>query len=313
MSPISQAPQSSQASRWSSDGPVVGFVGAGAMGGAVCRRLAAGGHRVRVFDLSAGAVAACVAAGAEAADSAADAVGGSDVVFTSLPTPELVAAFWEENLPHLAPDAVAVDLSTIDPATSRRVADRIEARGASFLACTLGRTPGHAENGDIPAFVGGDPATVERVRPLLDRLASSVHPLGDVEAATTFKLVSNLVGMTNLAVLAEGYVLARRAGIEPEAFAAALEETGAGSFQSQVRLPWIMADDLAARFSVDLAAKDVRLAVEAAARWSVPTPVAAAGLSALVAASAAGHGRSDAAAVVETYDPRRTARGPAAD
>ncbi|RMI36362.1 NAD-binding protein, partial [Streptomyces triticirhizae] len=73
-------------------------------------------------------------------------------------------------------------------------------------------------------------------------------------------------------------MLARRAGIGPEAFAAALEETGAGSFQSQVRLPWIMADDLAARFSVDLAAKDVRLAVEAAARWSVPTPVAAAGL-----------------------------------
>ncbi|UCM86547.1 NAD(P)-dependent oxidoreductase [Streptomyces marincola] len=300
-------------SRTTRNGPVIGFVGAGAMGGAVCRRLASGGHRVRVFDLSHAAVAACVAAGAEAAADAADAVRSADVVFTSLPTPELVAGFWGDNLPHLAPGAVAVDLSTVDPATSRRVADRVTAHGASFVACTLGRTPQHAENGDIPAFVGGESEAVERVRPLLDRLASSVHPLGDVEAATAFKLISNLIGMTNLAVLAEGYVLARRAGIAPEAFAAALEETGAESFQSRVRLPWIMADDLAARFSVDLAAKDVRLAVEAAARWSVPTPVAAAGLSALVAAGAAGHGRSDAAAVVETYDPRRTARGPVTD
>ncbi|WP_129839819.1 NAD(P)-dependent oxidoreductase [Streptomyces sp. RFCAC02] len=300
-------------SQSSQDGPVVGFVGAGAMGGAVCRRLASGGFRVRVFDLSEAAVAACVAAGAEAAGDAADAVRGADVVFTSLPTPELVSGFWDENLPHLAAGAVAVDLSTIDPVTSRAIADRVTAHGAAFVACTLGRTPAHAEQGDVPAFVGGDAAAVERVRPLLERLASSTHDLGGVEGATTFKLVSNLIGMTNLAVLAEGYVLARRAGIAPDAFAAALRETGAGSFQSETRLPWIMADDLASRFSVDLAAKDVRLAVEAAARWSVPTPVAAAGLSSLVAASAAGHGRQDAAAVVEVCDPRRTARGPVAD
>jgi 3-hydroxyisobutyrate dehydrogenase len=76
-----------------------------------------------------------------------------------------------------------------------------------------------------------------------------------------------------------------------------------------MRLPWIVKDDLAPRFAIDLAAKDLRLSVNAAAERHVPTPVAAAALSAFTVASAAGHGSLDAAAVVEPLDPHRVARG----
>lgn len=288
----------------------IGFVGLGAMGGAIARHLARGGWAVRVFDLSPAAIDRTCAAGASPASSAKDAVDTSAVVFSSLPTPELVERFWVEQAPSLAPGAIAVDLSTIDPTTSRRISDMIDATtSASFVACTVGKTPAHAENGEIPAFVGGAPADIERLAPLLERLANTVYDMGSVEGATIFKLVSNLVGMSNLAVLAEGYVLARRAGISAQTFTDALKTTGGWSVQADMRLPWIVADDLAPRFAVDLAAKDLRLSVNAAAGWHVPTPMAAAALTAFTTASASGHGSLDAAAVVEPLDPRRVARG----
>jgi 3-hydroxyisobutyrate dehydrogenase len=288
----------------------LGFVGLGAMGGAIARNLAKGGWTLRVFDLSSAAIDRTCAAGAVAASSAKEAVKGSAVVFSSLPTPEMVEKFWTDQAPNLAAGAIAVDLSTIDPTTSRRIRDMIDATtSASFVAITVGKTPSHAEEGEIPAFVGGAPADIRRLAPLLDRLSNSVHNMGSVEGATTFKLVSNLIGMSNLAVLAEGYVLARRAGIPAETFTEALRTTGGWSVQADMRLPWIVKDDLAPRFAIDLAAKDLRLSVNAAAERHVPTPVAAAALSAFTMASASGHGSLDAAAVVEPLDPHRVARG----
>lgn len=288
----------------------IGFVGLGAMGGAVARNLASNAWAVRAFDLSEAAIERTCASGAVAASSATDAVSGSVVVFSSLPTPELVEKFWTEQAPNLMPGAIAVDLSTIDPTTSRRISDMIaSSTSASFVACTLGKTPAHAEKGEIPAFVGGDTADIERLSPLLETLSNTVYDMGSVEGATIFKLVSNLVGMSNLAILAEGYVLARRAGISADTFADALRTTGGWSVQADLRLSWMVTDDLAPRFAVDLAAKDLRLSVNAAAGWHVPTPVAAAALTAFTTASASGHGSLDAAAVIEPLDPLRTARG----
>ena len=281
----------------------LGFIGAGRMGGAVARRLATGGHDVAVYDPSPDAVAACVEVGARAAESAVAAVRGAEAVFTSLPLPEHVTATYAELEGALEPGVVCVDVSTIDPATARAVADRLAAAGAPFLVCALGKGPAQAEGGEIPLFVGGPAGTVERVRPLLERIGNAIHHLGDVEAATMFKLVSNLIGMTNVAVLAEGYLLARRAGIEPDAFTAALSDTGAGSYQLDMRLPWMIADDHAPRFAVDLAAKDLRLAVDAAARAHVPTPVGAQGLSQLLSASAHGFGGEDVTAMLKVLDP----------
>jgi 3-hydroxyisobutyrate dehydrogenase len=281
----------------------IGMIGAGTMGGPVARRLATGGFDVRVFDLNSAAVDQCVEAGASRAHSAVHAAAGAGVVLTSLPLPEHVLAVWRDIAAGLAPGTVAVDLSTIDPGAARETADMLAAHGVAFVSCTLGKTPMAAERGQIPLFVGGPPDAIARIGPVLERIGDTVYDFGTPEAATTFKLVSNLIGMTNLAVLAEGYVLARRVGIEPDLFAAALNDTGARSFQSDVRLPWLIAGDYDARFAARLAAKDVRLAVEAAARWGIPTPVAAQGLNQLLLACAHGHAEEDAVAVAKMLDP----------
>ena len=110
--------------------------------------------------------------------------------------------------------------------------------------------------------------------------------------------------MTNLAVLAEGYEICHSCGVDDETFTESLRDTGGWSYQAQVRLPWIQAGDFANRFGVDLALKDLRLAVDMAARRGIPAPVGAAGLMQLVQAHAQGLGRKDANAVYKTVRAR---------
>ena len=283
----------------------LGFIGLGAMGGAVAQRLVSGPWQLSVYDLLPQAAAGLVQAGAQAAPDAASAVAGKQVVFSCLPTPELVEKFWQEHHGKLADGAIAVDLSTIDPATSRHIGNLIEKNtGASFVACTLGKTPALAQKGEIPVFVGGPPSAIAKLDPLLKHISNAVFNMGSVEGATMFKLISNLIGMTNLTVIAEGYALAKAAGIDGQTFAEALKTTGGWSTQADIRLNWMMNRDFTPRFSVDLAAKDLRLSVNMAATWGVPTPVAAAGLSVFSLARAAGLGRQDAASVIETIMPQ---------
>ena len=278
-------------------------IGVGNMGGAVARRLATGDFEVTVYDPSPEAVQRCVQAGAEAADDLPSAVAGAGVVLTSLPTTALVTDTVEHLCQLLPASSVIIDVSTIDAATARRAADRCTDAGLEFVTCALGKAPQHAEQGAIPLFVGGDKATVDQITPILERIGERAYLFKDVEGATTFKLVSNLIGMTNVAVLAEGYALARRAGIDPQMFAEALADTGAASFQSSVRLPWMMAEDWAARFGVDLALKDVSLAVATADAWHLPHPVSAAARAQLSEASGRGLGGEDVVALLKLVTP----------
>ncbi|KRE81450.1 NAD(P)-dependent oxidoreductase [Arthrobacter sp. Soil764] len=278
----------------------IACIGVGNMGGAVARRLATSkDFNVTVFDLSADAIQKCVAVGAAPADSVATAVDGAEVILTSLPTTKLVIDTVTSLLPLITEEAVIVDISTIDPMTAVEALDLSSAADRRFIACPLGKTPGHAENGEIPLFVGGDQDVIATLQPLFDRMGEKTYNFGTVEAATTFKLVSNFIGMTNVAVLAEGLSIALKAGITAEAFTEALAETGAKSFQSDVRLSWMINEDWAPRFGINLAAKDVRLAVESATTWGIPVPVGSAALAQLQEASGLGYGNEDVVALVK--------------
>ena len=177
------------------------------------------------------------------------------------------------------------------------------------VACLLGKGPAQAESGDVPLFVGGPDEALDALGDVFGVIGAGVHRMGGVEAAAAFKLVSNLIGMTNLAVLAEGYLLCRRAGVDDATFTAALADTGGWSYQADLRLPWMMAGDFASRFPMELGLKDVRLAVDMAGQWAVPAPVGAATMTQLAAAVAQGYGGEDVDAVVKVVDPRGTIRG----
>lgn len=281
----------------------IACIGVGNMGGAVARRAAGGPFDVVVHDPDPEAVRRCVAAGAAGASSLEDAVSDVDVVLTSLPTTAAVLSVVEQVVAAASPDTAVMDISTIDPLTARQAERTCADRGLPFVACALGKTPAHAEQGAIPLFVGGDAEVVDRLRPLLDHIGERTFLFDDVEGATTIKLVSNFIGMAHVAVLAEGLALARRAGITSEQFAEALADTGAHSFQFDVRLPWMLEGDYAARFGVDLAAKDVGLTVDAAQTWGVEVPVGAAALHQLRRVSDLGYGAEDVVALCRLFDP----------
>lgn len=280
----------------------IAVIGLGKMGGGLARNLT-DDFDVTVFDLDPVAVERCVAAGATAAVGAVEAVGGADLVVSSLPMPHHVVDLYSELAPHLGAEAIVMDTSTIDPDSAARVAELVGRD--RFVSCLLGKGPAQAESGEVPLFLGGPDEVLEALAPVFERIGAGVHRLGTVEAATAFKLVSNLIGMTNLAVLAEGYALCRRAGVDDRAFGAALADTGGWSFQADVRLPWMIEGDFDPRFSVRLGLKDLALTIAMASRWGLAAPVGAAGMSQLAAAVADGHGDDDVDAVLKVVDRDR--------
>lgn len=285
----------------------VAVFGVGMMGGGIARNLARDpAFEVSVFDFNPDRVQACVEAGARAASSIPDAVARADLVITSLPMPEHVLEAVETHVAASEPDAIWMDVSTIDPTTAKTVEAILQNAGRRFVACPLGKGPAQAEAGELPLFVGCDESLLDELSAVFGCIGATTHYLGGVEAATAFKLVSNMVGMTNLAVLAEGYELCRRCGLDGDAFVSALRSTGGWSAQADVRLPLMVEGDFNNRFAVDLALKDLRLAVDLAARRGMPVPVGAAGLMQLAAAHHWGFGGDDVSAmlkVVKEIDP----------
>lgn len=248
----------------------IGFIGLGKMGGGLARNLIRAGFDVVVFDISSEAMARTLKLGGRPATSTEEAATGVDGLFTSLPMPADLEnlLLGEKGLYSvMKPGATLIDVSTIDPRTARKLADGAGEKGLAFLACPLGKGPAQAEEGSEPIFAGGKKDVYEKWADVLKKIGNPVYYTGDVEQSTAFKLISNMVGMTNLAVLCEGLKIGEKAGIDPALLQELLKDTGAESFQLRVRGPWILNRDFAPRFSVNLALKDIRLGVGMAEMW----------------------------------------------
>ncbi len=278
-----------------------GFIGVGAMGGGLARNLIRAGQEVLVYDLSLEAIQRTLDVGTsvKAAKNVKE-LADADVVFTSLPLPkhlEEVMMGEAGLLNAMKPGSTYIDVSTIDPQTARKLSDAAEAKGINFLECPLGKTPAQAEKAEEPIFVGGKKDVYEKMKEVLNIVGSPVYFMGEVEASTALKLISNLIGMTNLAVLAEGIRIGEKAGIEPKFLLELLDDTGAKSFQMDIRGPWIAEGDFSSRFGLDLALKDVRLGCEMAQAWGNDSKTMKIALDYFKQASAEGLGKEDCNAI----------------
>ena len=283
-----------------------GFIGLGNMGGALARNLIRAGKEVLVYDLKPEVIEKTLTAGAtgkKAEDAKALAV--ADVVFTSLPLPthiEQVMLGDDGLLAAMKPGATYIDVSTIDPQTARNVSHACEAEGVRFLQCPLGKNPAAAEKAEEPIFVGGRKEIYEEMKEILQIVGNPVYYMGAVEASAAFKLISNLIGMTNLAVLAEGIRLGEKAGIDPKLLVELLDDTGAKSFQLNLRGPWIADGDFANRFGLGLALKDVRLGCEMADEWQIDPKLMKVALAYFQEASIKGFDQEDCNAVYKIME-----------
>lgn len=279
----------------------IGFIGIGLMGGPLARNLIRANKEVYIYGRNPKHIEEVLNAGTtgKLVKSIED-LAICDVIFTCLPLPQTVKSIMIEDnnlLNLLKPGSIYIDTSTIDPKTATEIETYANNHQIGFLGCTLGLGPAQAEEAKEPIFAGGDKIVFEKMLPLLNLIGAPVHYLGGVIQAYAFKIISNMVGMTNLAVLAEGIHLAQNAGIDTHQFLELLAQTGGNSNQLTRRGTLIADQDFANRFAVDLTLKDLTLGCNMAKEFNY-TPIFSKQSQELYAkASQEGYGNEDCSAI----------------
>ena len=293
----------------------IGFVGVGSMGGPMCRNLIRNsGHEVLVHDRDAAAVRRCVDAGGVGADSIAEAAARSDVVFTSLPMPKDVeaVALGDGGIGESARQGtVHIDLSTNSPTTVRSIAAALAPRGVRMLdAPVSGGTIG-AENATIAIMAGGERALFDEYRTLLESFGKNVIYAGALGAGSIAKIVNNMVAFCNMASGAEGLMLGAAAGIDPDVLNQVVRSSSGDGFGYRAVARKVLAGDWSPTFTLDLAYKDMHLALQLADEIGIPLPQAAQTHNLMRMARGSGYGGDDVTAMMRVYEDtlQREVRG----
>ncbi len=242
----------------------IGFIGLGAMGRHMALNLQRAGHEVQAHDLR------CVEGFPNWKASAAEAVRGCEVLFTSLPGPKEVAGLAAEIGSAIPAGAAWFDLSTNSPEAVRRLEKSLPR--VSFLDAPVSGGVAGAEAGSLTIMVGGSQEAFEKATPVLQALGQKLHLVGDSGAGTIVKLANQLLVGINMSAVAEAMVLGVKAGVEPAALFRALRQGASGRKRTFDRLAehFLPGKYDPAAFSLRLAHKDVSLALELARQAGVP-------------------------------------------
>lgn len=279
----------------------VGFIGVGTMGAPMACNIAAGGHRVKAFDLDAATLARLAEAGIEPAVSAPAAARDVDILITMLPNSSHVeeAAFGSGGFADaLSRQALFIDMSTIAPATTDAIAARMAERGIAMIDAPVGRQQTHAISGNLLIMVGGEEEHVERAKPILSLMGDTIIHCGRVGMGSRMKVVNNYMSIALNSLSAEALVLAERSGLDPDLARQVMLGTVAGQGHFGTTYPAkVLKGDLSPGFMVDLAMKDLHLAHELAASLGVPVETGTAASAGYEQAQADGRGDEDWTAV----------------
>ena len=291
----------------------VGFIGVGAMGRPMAANLIKKGFTVTAYDASAQALSAIVNLGAAKAGSSADAARVSDVVITILPSSaNVVAAYLGEGgvLEGAAAGRLCVDMSTIDPATSRLVAATARTRGIRFIDAPVSGGVPRAEDGTLAIMIGGDGQDVDEARPVLAATGATIIHVGPVGSGEVAKLCNNLIAGVAAVAVSEAFRIAEGFGVDPKVLTDVIAKSSGHTFvmEHMHPVPGLVAKapvnrDYAPGFTTDLMAKDLGLAVNAARELRVPVVVAPAAQQVLRLASSHGYGRKDFSSVYAFLRP----------
>ncbi len=286
----------------------IGFVGVGVMGMPMALNLIKAGHRVRAFDISPDAMEAVRQHGAEQAQSPKHAAEGADFVITMLPTGQHVAeaVFGSQGVAEaLASNALLIDMSTGLPSQFDALVGRLETQNRQAIDAPVGRTSKEAEQGTLLIMVGGDTESVDLARPVLDCLGDTVIHCGPAGAGIRTKLVNNYLSIVSNVVVAEALAIAEGAGLDRDTVIRVLMGTTAGQGHLGTTYPVkVLADDLEPGFMVDLALKDLGLALRMTAEHDSPDVMGSAALPVYETAHHQGLGRLDWTVIYEMVRTR---------
>ncbi len=268
----------------------IGFIGLGVMGGHMARHLS-DKYDLTVYDVDAAKVAQ--QEGGEKAESIQKVGKKANLVLLSLPSSEIVreVVCGAEGLIHvLKKGSAVIDTSTTEPTASRSVAQTLAKKSIDFLDAPVSGGEGGARDAALAIMVGGDAAVFEKYLPVLEIMAKSVVRVGDVGTGGAAKLVNNMIVGAAFSVIAEGFALAMKSGIDPETLYEAIKDGWAGSLVLDVAASGIIKQDYKPGGTIDLLFKDIGYALSLARSQNVPVPITAMVDEVLKTARASGRG-----------------------
>ena len=282
----------------------IGFIGLGNMGSRMARRLFEAGYALAVYDTDVEKVRPFEQQGVRTAGTPQELAGIADVIFCSVPDDAALCEVVTGLSGVLAasdPAAFFVNVSTVSPATSRDLAKTARPRGVSMIdAAVSGSTP-QAEQGTLVVFLGGEPGACERVRPILNVLASGVHYMGQSGSGSIMKLVVNTLLGVGLQAMAEAVALGRKAGLPKERLLDVLGQTAVVAPAHKGKLENALKDEYPTTFPLRLMYKDFGLILQEAAERSVAMPATALARQMCVAEMAKGS-EEDYSAVIRLME-----------
>ncbi len=278
----------------------IGFVGLGTMGAAMAANLARAGYPLTVWNRTPGKAADLAALRVTEAPTLAELGDAADIavicVTDTVDVGEVL--FGTGGLAEAsAPPGLVIDCSTIGPAETRAYAERLEPMKIGFVDAPVSGGSEGARNATLTIFVGGAPAAVERARPVLSAMGSTITHIGPVGSGQAAKAVNQVILCGAYLGVAEGIVLALKSGLDPERLLPALQGGAASSWVLANRSARMIADDYPLGFRVSLHLKDLRIALEMAREVGATLPVT--GLAAQLENGlvAQGHGDDDMSAL----------------
>lgn len=285
----------------------IGYVGVGLMGLPMVKRLAPLGYAIRAYDIVPERVAAAVAAGAQAAQSPADAVAGADVVVLNLPTTDAVesAMFSRDGVASaLRPPQLVVDFSTVKVDRGRAFAVRLrEATGCGWVDAPVSGGPPAAGGGTLTVMAGGSDADIARVAPLMADVASRFTHMGATGSGLVAKMINQLIVGCTHAVMAEALVLAEAAGIDAARIPECLAGGHADGTLLQRLYPRMVARDFAPQGYARQLLKDLEMVSEFGGSLKAPAPMTGEALSLYRMLIHRGYAELDTSAVFKLYEP----------
>lgn len=282
----------------------IGFIGTGVMGLPMARNLIKGGFEVTAFDLNPDALQTIKQDGGSTASSAKEAAQNADVVITMLPNGGHVmeAIFGEQGAVHgMADGTTLIDMSTILPTVTDEISAKLKADGKQLVDAPVGRTSQHAVDGKLLIMAGGLERDVQAMEPVLSCMGDTIIYCGSSGAGSRVKLINNYLSIASNVVVAEALTLAEQSGLSRDMVIDVLMGTTAGQGHLSTTYPAkVLKGDVKPGFMVDLAHKDIGLALDFASHLQVPLPMGAAARQTYTNAQVQGRGRDDWTSILET-------------
>jgi 3-hydroxyisobutyrate dehydrogenase len=272
----------------------VGFVGLGTMGGPMAANAARAGFEVSAWNRTAGRAVDLHDLGVSIADSPAGVATASDVVITMVSdTPDVEAVLFGPGgvAEGAATGTIVVDMSTISPSSTREFAERLAQQGVAMLDAPVSGGSEGAKKGTLSIFVGGEASDLERARPVLESLGTTITHVGPIGAGQAVKAVNQVILAGTYLGVAEGIVLALKAGLDVEQVVAALSGGAAQSWVLANRSGRMTENDYPLGFKVSLHRKDLGIGLAMARELGASLPVAA--LCEALEAGLIGQGHAD--------------------